>query len=259
MRRRSATKVLFPTTAGDEVAECIWAPTYVSEEIGGLPMCAGFATSDHLARDERNRARKAEARVTTKRLVRQHELPMKIVGVDYLDTENSFVIYFSAPQRVDFRALVRDLARTLNARIELRQLGARDEARVQGGIGPCGRDTWLLDVLEGLRAGQRADGKRPGSAAESAEDFRCLWAVDVLPEVRAPALHRLQVGPAEDGHGGVVARGRWHVGGYNVPSETVIVKVAETGKRCACPKASVCGSRIEYDAAYGGDPSASPS
>ncbi len=76
-------KVLFPTTAGDEVAECIWAPTYVSEDVGGLPMCAGFATSDHLARDERNRARRAEARVSTKRLVRQHELPMKIVGVDY--------------------------------------------------------------------------------------------------------------------------------------------------------------------------------
>ena len=47
--------------------------------------------------------------------------------------------------------------------------------------------------------------------------------------------------------------------GYNVPSETVIVKVAETGKRCACPKASVCGSRIEYDATYGGDASTPPS
>ena len=49
-------KVLFPTTAGDEVAECVWAPSYVSEEVGGLSVCDGFATSDHIERDERNRA-----------------------------------------------------------------------------------------------------------------------------------------------------------------------------------------------------------
>ena len=141
-------KVLFPTTAGDEVAECVWAPTYVSEDVAGLPVCAGFASSEQLTRDERNRERRAQARVSAKRLVRAHDLPMKVVGVDYLDADNSFIIYFSAPHRVDFRALVRDLAKALNARIELRQLGARDEARVQGGVGPCGRDTCCSTFLK---------------------------------------------------------------------------------------------------------------
>src|ERR1039457_3191359 len=79
------TKVLVPADAGPEVAECIWAPQWVDDEISGLPVCAGLAADDHLSRDESNRARRAEARVTVRRLVREHGLPMKIIGVDYLE------------------------------------------------------------------------------------------------------------------------------------------------------------------------------
>ena len=140
---RVGDKVLVPTDDGAEVAECVWAPQWVSEDIGGLPVCGGQATEEHLERDERNRRRRAEARVVARRLVREHGLPMKVVAVDYVDTradvDELVTIFFSAPHRVDFRDLVRDLARTLRARIDLRQIGARDEARVQGGIGPCGR------------------------------------------------------------------------------------------------------------------------
>src|SRR5580704_14994454 len=75
--------VLVPTNTGPEVAECIWAPQWIEDEIGGLPVCEGPATQDDLARDEAGKARKAEARVVARRLVREHELPMKIVAVDY--------------------------------------------------------------------------------------------------------------------------------------------------------------------------------
>ena len=111
------TKVLVPTDAGPEVAECIWAPQWVDDEIGGLPVCAGLATEDHLSRDETNRTRRAEARVAARRLVRELELPMKIIAVDYVDAPSVFTIYFSAPRRVDFRALVRDLAERLRGRV----------------------------------------------------------------------------------------------------------------------------------------------
>ena len=141
-------KVLVPTDAGPEVAECVWAPQWVSEDIDGLPVCAGVADEEHLGRDEGNRRRRAEARSVSKRLIKRHELPMKIVGVDYLDADNVYTVYFSAPQRVDFRALVRDLARNLRARVELRQIGPRDEARLQGGIGPCGRDLCCATFLK---------------------------------------------------------------------------------------------------------------
>src|SRR4051794_1725511 len=79
--------VLVPTDAGPEVAECVWAPSWVSDDVGGLPVCAGIASSDHVARDERNRRRRGAAKVTAKRLIRQHELPMKVVGVDYTDAD----------------------------------------------------------------------------------------------------------------------------------------------------------------------------
>src|SRR5690625_818453 len=142
---RVGDKVLVPTDDGPEVAECVWAPQWVTEDIDGLPMCAGIADESHLERDESNRKRRAEAKVTARRLIRQHKLPMKVVGVDYVDTradvDQLTTIYFTAPGRVDFRDLVRDLARALHSRIDLRQLGPRDEARIQAGIGPCGRET----------------------------------------------------------------------------------------------------------------------
>jgi len=64
------TKVLVPTDAGPEVAECIWAPQWVDEEVGGLPVCAGLATDEHLARNEANRTRRGEAKVAARRLIR---------------------------------------------------------------------------------------------------------------------------------------------------------------------------------------------
>src|SRR2546429_1730863 len=70
-------KVLVPTDAGPEVAECIWAPQWVSEDVGGLPTCAGIAAEEDLARSEECRARRAEARQLSNRLVRRHGLPVK--------------------------------------------------------------------------------------------------------------------------------------------------------------------------------------
>ena len=94
--------------------------------------------------------------MAAKRLIRDHELPMKVVAVDHVPSSAAAsgtgartTIYFTAPHRVDFRALVRDLGATLRCRVELRQVSARDSARVQGGIGSCGRDlccaTFLTD------------------------------------------------------------------------------------------------------------------
>jgi len=244
-------KVLFPTTAGDEVAECVWAPTYVSEDVAGLPVCAGFASSEHLLRDERNRERRAQARVAAKRLVRTHELPMKVVGVDYLDVDNSFVIYFSAPHRVDFRALVRDLAKALSARIELRQLGARDEARVQGGIGPCGRDTCCSTFLKdfepvSVRMAKDQDlPPNPLKISGACGRLMCCLKYEhpLYNDFKADLPKMGSAVSSPEGDGTLV--------GYNVPGETVVVKLNETGKRCVCTKASVCGSRQAYESAYG--------
>src|SRR3954453_14653367 len=113
--------VLIPTDTGPEVAECIWAPQEVFEPLGNLPQLVGLATEADLTRREQSRGRRAEARVAAKRLIRELGLTMKVVGVDHLPESGLITIYFTAPERVDFRQLVRDLSRTLATKVELRQ------------------------------------------------------------------------------------------------------------------------------------------
>jgi cell fate regulator YaaT (PSP1 superfamily) len=244
-------KVLVPTDSGPEVAECIWAPQWIDDDIGGLPVCAGPATRADLARDEANRAKRAEAKVAARRMVREHDLPMKIIAVDYIWTTGLLIIYFSAPDRLDFRALARDLGTHLRAKIELRQVGPREEAKLQGGIGPCGRDlccaTFLRD-FEPVSIRMAKDQDLPVNpmriAGACGRLMCCLKYEHPLYldfKERAPKLGSAVESPA--GKGTVV--------GYSVPADQVIVKVAETGQRCACPRASVCGSRQEYEAMHG--------
>ena len=245
------SKVLVPTDSGPEVAECIWAPQWVDDEIGGLPVCAGLADADDLTRDEANRTRRAEARVSSRRLVREHDLPMKVIAVDYLDETNVFTVYFSAPHRVDFRALVKDLATRLRARVELRQIGPRDEARLQGGIGPCGRDlccaTFLKD-FEPVSVRMAKDQDLPVNplriAGACGRLMCCLkYEHPLYQDFRASAPRQGELVETPDGPGTVV--------GHNVPSDKVIVKLAEDGRRTTCAKASVCGSRKAYEAMHG--------
>jgi cell fate regulator YaaT (PSP1 superfamily) len=244
-------KVLVPTDSGPEVAECVWAPQYTSEDITGLPVCDGIAGEEHLSRDESNKRHRAEARSVSKRLIKRHTLPMKVVGIDYLDKDNVYTVYFSAPHRVDFRALVRDLARNLRARVELRQIGPRDEARLQGGIGPCGRDlccaTFLKD-FEPVSVRMAKDQDLPVNplriAGACGRLMCCLkYEHPLYQEFRATAP---RVGASVE-----TPQGAGTVVGHNVPSDSVVVRLNDGGRRCACSKASVCGPRKAYDSTYG--------
>ncbi len=88
-------------------------------------------------RERRNR--EARAMETARRLAHARSMPMKVVDVEMYGTDRRVTVYFNAEDRIDFRDLVRDLARELRARVEMRQIGARDTTRVMDGIGPCGR------------------------------------------------------------------------------------------------------------------------
>jgi cell fate regulator YaaT (PSP1 superfamily) len=243
-------KVLVPTDSGPEVAECVWAPQWVDDDIGGLPVCEGIATEDHLARDTENRAKRAQARVTARRLIREHELPMKVIGVDYTDSPSVFTVYFSAPHRVDFRALVRDLAGRLGGRVELRQIGPRDEARLQGGIGPCGRDlccaTFLKD-FEPVSVRMAKDQDLPVNplriAGACGRLMCCL-------KYEHPLYQDFHATAPRQGEQVDTPEGPGVVSGYNVPGGKVVVKLTADGRKQACPKASVCGSRHAYEARY---------
>ena len=96
--------------------------------------------SDEEARDYRDQRRREQAAiVTSQRLAHARALMMKVVDVEMPTGQRRVTVYFSSEERVDFRELVRDLAREFRARIEMRQIGARDTTRVLDGIGPCGR------------------------------------------------------------------------------------------------------------------------
>jgi cell fate regulator YaaT (PSP1 superfamily) len=95
------------------------------------------------ARREREKAHVA----TSQRLARQRGLPVKVVDVEIHPTARRITVYFNAEDRVDFRELVRDLAREFRARIEMRQIGARDTTKVMDGIGPCGRQLCCSSYL----------------------------------------------------------------------------------------------------------------
>jgi cell fate regulator YaaT (PSP1 superfamily) len=245
-------KVLVPTDSGPEVAQCVWAPQWISEDVDGLPVCAGLASQDDLDRDEANRRRRADGRLAAKRLIREHSLPMKVNAVDYVDSTNVFTVYFSAPGRVDFRALVRDMAVRLRARVELHQVGPRDEARLQGGIGPCGRDlccaTFLKD-FEPVSLRMARDQNLPVNpmriAGACGRLMCCLkFEHPLYQDFRATAPNLGEQVDTPEGSGTVV--------GHNVPTDSVVIKLTADGRTSACSRASVCGSRKGYEAMHGG-------
>ena len=98
---------------------------------------AAAAGEEHEYRERRQREERAV--VSAQKLVRERAMPMKVVDVEMHGAERRVTVYFNAEDRIDFRDLVRELAREFRARIEMRQIGARDTTRVMDGIGPCGR------------------------------------------------------------------------------------------------------------------------
>ncbi|MFD1324889.1 PSP1 domain-containing protein [Micromonospora sonneratiae] len=248
-------RVLVPTDDGAEVAECVWAAQWVSEDTSGFPRLAGMATDQDLRRDELLRKRKAEAKVAAKRLIREHDLPMKVIAVDHvLESAGNgrTVVYFTAPHRVDFRSLVRDLGATLHGRVELRQLSARDSARVQGGIGSCGRDlccaTFLTD-FEPVTIRMAKDQDLPLNPLRiSGACGRLMCCL----KYEHPLYQRFQDTAPAIGARVTTPEGDGRVVGHSVPRDAVVVRLDADGSRCVCSRASVCEPRKAHDEHYTG-------
>ncbi|MEO6958298.1 MAG: regulatory iron-sulfur-containing complex subunit RicT [Antricoccus sp.] len=248
-------RVLIPTEGAPEVAEVMWAAQWVSEDTDGFPTLVGMATPDELDRATTVRRLKAKARVATKRLIKAHELPMKLVGVDILVPAGAIIhdqvtIFFSAAHRVDFRALVRDLGATLNSKVELRQLSARDEAKLSGSIGSCGRElccsTFLKD-FEPVTLRMAKDQDLPMNPLRiSGACGRLMCCL----KYEHPLYERFKADAPAVGERVETEQGSGVVMGHNVPSESVSVRLDDGGGSCACSLASVCGSRQDYEARY---------
>lgn len=133
--------VIVETSRGVECGEVAMAAREVPQEsiVKPLRPIMRPATSEDLARVEQNRANEKRAERIALEKIAKHKLQMKLVDVEYTFDNNKILFYFTADGRVDFRELVKDLAFVFRTRIELRQIGVRDEAKMLGGLGICGR------------------------------------------------------------------------------------------------------------------------
>ena len=133
--------VIVETARGVEYGEVVMAPQEVEDKeiVSPLKPVIRVATREDRNRLEDNRRKEKEAFVIGEERIAAHNLDMKLVDVEYTFDGKKIIFYFTADGRVDFRDLVRDLASRFRTRIELRQIGVRDEAKMLGGLGPCGR------------------------------------------------------------------------------------------------------------------------
>ena len=134
-------RVIVDTARGVEIGT-VKAPNKkipTSEITAPLKPVTRIATKDDLIKEEKNRKAEADAAEICKKKILAHGLEMDLVGVEYTFDNSKLIFYFTCESRVDFRELVKDLASTFRTRIELRQIGIRDEAKMMGGLGVCGR------------------------------------------------------------------------------------------------------------------------
>ena len=131
------TRVIVETNRGLEMG-CVLSVEESTDQ--NLKPIVRVATAEDLEKDGKNRQNEANAFRIGKEKIAKHKLAMKLVSVEYNFDGSKILFYFTADNRVDFRELVKDLASVFHTRIELRQIGVRDETKLLGGIGVCGRE-----------------------------------------------------------------------------------------------------------------------
>ena len=148
---KQGDKVIVETARGVEFGRVVTGPKDVKDEEITQPLKSVIrvATEEDKRNEEKNREKEKEAFDICLEKIRNHELDMKLINAEYTFDGNKVLFYFTADGRIDFRELVKDLAAVFRTRIELRQIGVRDETKIRGGIGICGRPlcchTYLSD------------------------------------------------------------------------------------------------------------------
>lgn len=150
---RRGSHVIVETARGIEYGTVVCSPMEIDRKKCKAPVrpIIRMATPDDDAREQSNREHEKEAFRTCQSKIRQHRLDMKLIDAEYTFDNSKILFYFTADGRVDFRDLVKDLAGIFHTRIELRQIGVRDETKILGGYGICGRPlcchTYLSDFI----------------------------------------------------------------------------------------------------------------
>ena len=151
MQVKAGQNVIVETARGVEFGYVVFGNRQISEEkaVSTLKPVIRIATEEDESRNLKNKEKSREAYRVCQEKIKKHNLEMKLIDCEYTFDNNKVLFYFTADGRIDFRELVKDLAGVFKTRIELRQIGVRDETKIKGGIGICGRSlcchTFLSD------------------------------------------------------------------------------------------------------------------
>jgi cell fate regulator YaaT (PSP1 superfamily) len=228
--------VIVETVRGVEAGRVVLAAKKILESDLSDPLkpVLRLANEDELRMMLSFKSKEKEALVRCAYHVGQHKLPMKLVEAEYTFDGSRLTFYFTADERVDFRALVRDLAATFRTRIELRQIGARDQAKLQSGVGPCGKtlccSSWISDfgVVSIKMAKEQDLPLNPSKISGVCGRLLCCLSYENENYIQAKA-HLPQVGTVLDTPSGI---GR--VVSINVPRSAVEVML-ESGATVQVP------------------------
>ncbi len=146
---QAGSTVIVETSRGQELGEVVTEIKEVQKEDLVLPLKAvvRVAAPEDCQKVQENRRKEEQAFRIGQEKIAKHKLDMKLVDVEYTFDRSKIIFYFTADGRVDFRELVKDLASVFRTRIELRQIGVRDEAKMIGGLGTCGRELCCCTFL----------------------------------------------------------------------------------------------------------------
>lgn len=235
--------VIVESAKGLECGRVVVLPRQVEvAELGSaeLKPVIRLAEEDDLRRMLTFKGREKEALRRCAQRVTQHDLPMKLAEAEYTFDGSRLTFYFTAEERVDFRALVRDLAATFHTRIELRQIGARDHAKLLGGVGMCGKtlccSSWLTEfnVVSIRMAKEQGLPLNTSKISGVCGRLLCCLAYEndnyIEAKARMPAYNETVM--TASGHGRVV--------GLNVPRESVEVML-ESGATITVPVREISG------------------
>src|SRR5262249_22225311 len=187
------------------------------------------------------------------RALRAPGRPRKALRVHYPPGPHPTAGSFPAPHRVDFRSRVRDLGAALKCRVELRQLSARDEARVQGGIGSCGRDLCCATFLKDFEPVSIRMAKDQDLPLNPLRISGACGRLMCCLKYEHPLYQEFAASAPAVGSDVTTPEGDGRVVGHSVPTDSVVVRLNDGGRRCVCSKASVCGSRQAYEASPASD------
>lgn len=227
------SRVVVETVRGVEIGEVIVRPKEVPEEDLAQPLkkVLRLATAEDLALQRDNASKGKDAFKICQERIQSHELPMKLIDVEYTFDSSKVIFYFTAEKRVDFRNLVKDLAQRFRSRIELRQIGVRDEAKTLGGYGICGRplccSTWITDFdpVSIRHAKEQNLSLNPGKISGVCGRLKCCLRFE------ADTYRQLKAELPKVGDVVSTRRGKGKVVDVFLMKESVLVQLSDSGER----------------------------